>query len=261
VSILSAFTLNVRKTLLNQISSPIDVAITPRQFGFGLNRGVYFAYILNQNGRVAFFESGPDGVNGFGFDDVIATFPMVFNRPKAIQPSLSELNSAVWIAHENPLDLEGNQTGQSGGAISLVGVTGGISGIIPLTFGAFFDPSLRDLEIGIRAATGEGSLGLSGVPVDIAYDNLVNNSALANFSSPFSSGSPLPYNGKSIVKAGGLQAEFPQFMFLPIPGEGLVDVIEFETGTLRRFDTNVFESGVQSLSVPNANIVVDYFRQ
>ncbi len=264
VSIISAFTLNVRKTVRNQISSPIDVAITPRQFGYGFRRGVYFAYILNSDGRVAFFESGPDGVNGFGFDDVIASFPITFSRPKAIQPSLSEVDSAVWVVHENPIDLEGQQTGQSGGAISLVGIVGGLAGIVPLTLGAFSDPSLRDLQIGVRAAIGESNLGLSGVPVDICYDNLSNLSALANFSSQFSTGSPLPYNGKAIVKAGGgggIPVEFPQFMFLPIPGEGLVDVIEFETGTLQRFDTNVFEPGIQSIPVRNATIVVDYFRQ
>ena len=264
LSILSAFSLNVRKVIRNQISSPVDVAITPRQFGFGFQRGVYFAYILNADGRVAFFESGPSGVNGIGFDDVIASFPITFSRPKAIQPSTTEPDSAVWIVHENPVDLNGIQTGQAGGAVTFIGITGGVSGVLPLTIGQFFQPGLRDLQIGVHAAIAEGPTGLSGVPVDIAFDNMTNNSAAANISTPFSAGLPLTYNGKSIFKAAGggaLVGSLPQFMFLPIPGQGVVDVIEIETGTLQRFDTNVFEPGVQSLSVRNATLVADYFRQ
>ena len=262
LSILSAFSLNVRKVVRNQISSPIDVAITPRQFGFGFLRGVYYAYILNGDGRVAFFESGPAGINGIGFDDVIASFPINFTRPKAIQPTPNDpFALSVWIAHENPVGLDGVQTGQTGGAMTQIGIIGGVSGVLPLTVGQFAQPGLRDLQIGVVAALGEGPTGLSGIPVDLAFDNTSNNSALSNISSPFSAGSPLPYNGKSILKSGGAVAGIPQFLFLPIPGQGVVDVIELETGTLQRFDTNVFEPGLQSLPVRNATLVADYFRQ
>src|SRR5262249_17675990 len=57
VSILSASTLAVRKTLTGLVR-PFAVAITPRQDRFGLQRNVYFAYILQRDGRVAVFESG-----------------------------------------------------------------------------------------------------------------------------------------------------------------------------------------------------------
>src|SRR5262249_21625989 len=89
VSILSGFSLDVRKVIRNQISRPIEVALTPRQGvpgnGFGLARAVYFGYIMNQNGKVAVFESGPSGVNGWGFDDAIGSLPFTFARPKTLQ--------------------------------------------------------------------------------------------------------------------------------------------------------------------------------
>src|SRR6185503_15786686 len=80
VSVISAFTLEVRKTVPVQdrvraldghfrtaSHSPFEVALTPRQLGFGFQRGVYFGYILNTDGTLSIFESGPEGVNGWGY--------------------------------------------------------------------------------------------------------------------------------------------------------------------------------------------------
>ena len=264
VSILSPLTLAVRKVLRNQISQPIAVATTPRQQGFGFNRGVYFAYILNQNGSVAFFESGPDGVNGIGFDQVIGSLSFNFFRPKAIQPDLTDLNSSVWIVHENSLDLNGDATGEVGGAITNVGIASGIAATIPLDPGPFVVPSIRDLDFGITSSFGEGPGGLSGVPVDFAFDNQRNLTAIANFQSLFGVGTPLSVNGKSQVKMNSVgtivPTSRPQFMFVAVPDPGVVDVVNVTTGTLERIDTNPFLDGVQSISVPNVNRVVDYFR-
>jgi hypothetical protein len=264
VSVISGFSLDVRKTLRNQISRPIDVALTPRQTVFGFARGVYFGYILNQNGTVAVFESGPDGINGIGFDDVIATLPFRFSRPKTMQPDPTNLNSAVWIAHENPLDENGNDSGQGGGAISSVGITGGLPFPVPLDPGFFTSPQIRELQFSVISSFGAGNFGLSGIPVDLAFDNMRNLSALTNYGTNFSPGNLLNYNGKSLVRILGgaaLQATSPQFMFVAVPNPGVVDVFDMTSGSLDRVDTNVFVSGIQSIPAPNAIGMMDYFRQ
>jgi len=264
VSIISGFTLDVRKVLRNQISRPIDLALTPRQTTFGFGRGVYFGYILNQNGTVAFFESGPDGVNGIGFDDVVGSMPFRFLRPKTIQADPSNLNSAAWVVHESPLDLQGNPTGQLGGAITNFGITGGLPLPIPLDPGPFASPQIRQLEFGILASLAEGQIGLSGIPVDIAFDNMRNLSALTSFGTTFSPGNPVSYNGKSLVRlqgGGALQATAPAFMFVAVPNPGVIDVFNMTSGAFSRVDTNVFLDGTNSIVAPNATVLMDYFRQ
>ncbi len=263
VSVISGFTLDVRKTLRNQLSRPIDVSLTPRQFLFGFARGVYFGYILNQNGNVAVFESGPDGINGFGFDDVITTLPFRFRRPKAMQVDPTNLNSGVWIVHENPLDELGDDSGQGGGAVSNVGITGGLPGIVPIDPGPFSNPQIRELEFSVLASFGTGPRGLSGTPVDIAFDNLRNLSALTNYGTTFSPGNPLSYNGKSLVKVIGvpISVTAPQFMFVAVPNPGVIDVFDLTSGSFERVDTNPFVSGFQAISAPNVTVLADYFRQ
>ena len=264
VTLLSAFSLRPRKTLRNQITRPIDVALTPRQLGFGFLRGVYFGYILNQDGTCAFFESGPDGANGWGFDDTVGSLPFRFFQPKAIQPDIQRLNSAVWIVHENPLDVNGDPTGDTGGAISNAGISSGVRALIPLDLGAVVNPQIRNLGFGVFTSVGVGDNGLSGVPVDMAFDSMVNISALTNFSSQFSAGEPLSVNGRSLIRFSGAAynpVATPAFMFLAVPNPGVVDVLELSTGTIKRVDANVFQPGIQSIPTPNVTVLADFFRQ
>ncbi len=265
VSILSAFTLEVRKTLRSQITAPIDVAITPRQMGFGFQRGVYFAYILNGNGSLALFESGPNGVNGWGFDDVIGTPTFRFANPKAIAADVSNLNSGVWIVHEDPLGSDGQPLGVGGGAVSHVALTSGLIGIVPLDPGSFVNPSVRDLGFQVLASIGPDQL--TGVPVDIAFDNQVMQTSLTNWSTQYSAGFPLSINGKSLVKSNGnviVPVSAPQFMFLAVPnsleGPGVIDVINLAAG-FQRFDTDPFQNGVQSIPATGVIGLSDYIRQ
>jgi len=59
---------------------------------------VYFGFVLNGDGSVAIFESGPDGVNGWGFDDLIGRLPFTFQNATAIQPDWTNLNGAFWLS-------------------------------------------------------------------------------------------------------------------------------------------------------------------
>ncbi|MDX1390022.1 MAG: beta-propeller fold lactonase family protein, partial [Acidobacteriota bacterium] len=142
VSVLSAFDFRVRKVLRNQLRGPFEVAITPRQNAIGFQRGVYFAYILNGDGSVAIFESGPGGINGFGFDDIVASLPFTFNRPKTLQPDQNATNSQFWVLHEDPLEPSGQPTGRSGGAATLCGMASATFGQISLDVNGFQNPRL-----------------------------------------------------------------------------------------------------------------------
>ncbi len=259
VSILSSFSLEVRKTL-HGLDAPFAVAITPRQDQFGFGRNVFFAYILERSGRVALFESGPDGINGWGFDDIIGYAPFSFPGARALQPDPLRDSSGVWIVHGTKLGPNGERV-LDGGAVSNLVLDAATTGVLPLTGAA---PNLRGLSFRIEASIGRDQL--TGIPLDLAFDNQVNLGVLANPMTPFSSGAGAPMNGKSLVRnyGGALRhTSTPQFLFLPIAGRddhsGAVDVIALDT--LQRFDTDPWNAGVQSIAAPGAAIVMDYFRQ
>ena len=112
-----------------------------------------------------------------------------------------------------------------------------------------------------------GTGAISGVPVDIAFDDLRSLSGLPNTFTPFSSGSPIPINGKQLVRGSCpvvVKNNEPRYMFIAVPnptvGTGLVDVIRIDQG-FTRVDTNAYHTGVQSIPALNVQIVMDYFRQ
>ena len=267
VSVLSAFSLQVRKVVQANLSEPFDVAITPRQATFGFFRNVYFAYILNRSGRAAIFESGPNGVNGWGFDDIVGVAPQTFLAPKAIQVDHTELRSGAWIAHEGPIDLATNQPGALGeGAVTRLVANTAITGPIPLGGLSGLIPNLRDMSF--IAQLSLGSSFLSGVPVDFAFDNQRNFGALPNVVTPFSAGTGAQMNGKGMVRvvSGTVQStNEPSFMYVAVPnslaGEGAVDVLRRDGGGFARIDTNPFQPGTQSIPAPGVNVLMDYFRQ
>jgi hypothetical protein len=266
ISLISAFSLAVRKTLVASLDRPFEVAITPRQLSFGLSRNVYFAYVLNRNGRVAVFESGPNGVNGWGYDDIVGTIPLEFRNPKTIQPDPLDLRSGLWIVHEGPLDPITQQLGGSPteGALTNVVAVSGTNGPVPLSVGSLLTPQLRDIAYDVKVSLGQERL--TGVPVDVAFDNMTNAGGIVNWRTNFSAGSAVPLNGKAIVRqAGGpIPTNQPRFMLAAVPsptlGLGGVDVILLD-GAYLRFDTNQFEPGIQSIEAPGTSIIMDYWRQ
>ena len=258
VSIVSAASLQVRKVVRRALDRPFAVAITQRQSNFGFQRNVYYAYILNRSGQVCLFESGPAGVNGWGYDDIVWRTPYAFRNARAIQPDPLRLTSGVWIVHEDPLDSTGNPTGMTGGAVSNFGIFAALVGQQPLQ--PVNSPHLRDMELRVLRSIGRDQL--SGVPLDLAFDDQRNLGALPNSTSVFSAGAPAPLNGKSQVRELGGQAvntNEARFLFLPIRGAGVVDVIRLSDGV--RIDTNAHVAGIQSIPASGAVLVMDYFRQ
>ncbi len=261
VSVLSADTLQVRKTLRG-FDRPFAVAITPRQDRFGLRRNVYFAYILERSGRLSLFESGPNGPNGWGYDDVILRSTFRFLAPQAIQPDHSRLESGVWIAHAGRLDPQGHPTDLRGGALTNVFLEG-TPGQQPLRPDE--PPHARFLQLSLARSIGSDQL--TGLPTDLAFDDQRNLGALTNYHTVFSHGTPVPANGKSLVRdvlgVGVLSTNEPTYAFVPTRSfrdeQELIDVIDLRTGL--RVDTNSFVAGVQSIPISGANKTMDYFRQ
>ena len=258
VSILSAASLRVRKTLRG-FDRPFAVAITPRQDKFGLERNLYFAYVLERSGVLSLFESGPGGGSGWGYDDVILRARFRFAFPRAMQPDLRNLDSGVWIAHMGQLDTDGNPTGSRGGALTQLTLRGA-RGQQPLVPGE--PPHPRQLELAIVRSIGSDQL--TGVPLDIAFDDQQNLGLLRNHHTPFSAREPAPTNGKNLVREVSgvmLNTSQPSYLFAPVwrRSGAAVDVIDLDTG--RRVDTNPFLSGIQSIPAAGARGVMSYFRQ
>ncbi len=265
VSILSAATLQVRKRVTRGLDRPFAVATTQRQTNFGYARNVYFAYILDRSGRVCLFESGPGGVNGWGYDEIVGRTPFAFREPRAIQPDPRRLTSGVWIAHQGQLDAAGQPTALTGGALTNLVLDSPALGTIPLTTTDAGVPQMRQLAFRVERSIGTDEL--TGDPLDIAFENQRNFGALRNEVSPFSAGAPAEMNGKSQVRAtpGGIvPSNDPRYVFVPVRdgASGIlrgVDVLRLDTGL--RVDTNAFRPGVQSIPARGAAVVMDYFRQ
>jgi len=265
ISVISAFSFEVRKAVSSFLNKPFDIVISQRQANFGYFRNVYFAYILNRNGDVAIFESGPNGVNGWGYDNIIGVTPFEFDKPKKVVLDATDLRGAVWILHENKLLADGTQSGIPGAALTNVRIDSAIVGMLALNVNSLTVPQYRDMSFKVSVSVGPDEL--TGVPVDMVFDDLTNLGAMANQPSAFGVGFPVPLNGKSYVRpAGGtaIPTNNPSYIFLAVPsssqGPGVVDVLSADSG-FTRHDTDPYVSGIQSIPVPGATFLMDYYRQ
>jgi len=116
-----------------------------------------------------------------------------------------------------------------------------------------------------------GQNQLSGVPVDLAFDNQRMFSGMPNLVTPHHVGPPIPANGKSPIRNNPgtcIQAVWnmsePSLLFVAVPnaliGTGVVDVIVLD-GSFSRTDVDKFNPGIQSILAPNVQVVMDYLRQ
>lgn len=279
ITIVAASDLNVRREITSQLNRPFELAITPRMLGFSFGRQVYFAYILNRTGNVALFESGPNGLNGWGFDDVIGIIPFDFQAPKTVQLDPINLDASVYIVHEGPIDPATGDPGNLGdGAISRLRIESGPAGAVPISGGNFVNPNFRDAQFSVPLSASQSQNQLSGIPVDLAFDNLRNlaGAPTSQDTNPFAAGNGIPANNKSQIRLAGTasgtvglgqtrNANAPQFLFAAVPnpigGSGVIDVLSLGATGSPRFDTNPYMSGVQSVPVPLVTGLSDYFRQ
>lgn len=268
ISIISAQNLQERRRITSQLNRPFELCITPRMIGFSFNRTVYYGYILNRSGNVALFESGPNGVNGWGFDDVIGIVPFDFQAPKTVQIDPINLDASVYIVHEGPIDQATGNPGQLGdGAISRLRIESALGGPIPLSGNNTVNPNFRDAQFGVPLSLSQSGGQLSGIPVDIAFDNQRNFGGQPGAANVFSAGSPIPANNKGQYRIvqGAVNSSEPQFLFASIPNpvgaSGVIDVISLGQSGAALFDTDPYSPGIQSVPVPLVTILSDYFRQ
>jgi hypothetical protein len=254
VTILRGSDFSVRTTAAGFLNAPVKVAVTPRYVGFGFSQSLYFAYILNRNGTVAVYESGPDGVNGIGFNNIIGSVPNAnFRRARALRFDYVSNNASVWIGHVDEL-------GQ--GQVSRLEMTSSpaLTPLNPNSGGFIQPPTFRQKEWGVTAQFGGQFAStpvrdlLSGsTVVDITTDEMLNAGALQNFTTTFSGLLPIvPYlhSGKGAIKLGIVQVALPKLMFVALSDVGRVDVLEIESG--RR---------IASIRVPGVTVVASYWRQ
>jgi hypothetical protein len=273
LSIISLASLGVRKTVSGFLDRPFEVAVTPRMTSFSFERNVYLGYILERDGSCAVFESGPNGTNGWGFDDIVGDVPYTFLAPKAIQIDPLRLNASVYVVHEGPIDQGTGAPGSLGdGAISRLHLADASIGQVSLAASTGAGPNFRDLVFNVAESLAESRGELSGVPVDLAFDNQRNLGGLRGPSTPFSAGVPLPGNNKATLRVEtqlGSEARntsTPSYLFAAVPeldggASGVIDVLNLGLLSTPLVDVNPYIDGTQSIPAPGATVLSDYFRQ
>jgi hypothetical protein len=255
LTVISALDFTVRRTLGGFLNGPVDVVCTERYAATGNLSGCYHAYVLNSNGSVAIYESGPDGVNGIGFNDIIGSVTNVsFPRAKSMLFDFNSPQGGVLIGHIDDSGL---------GQVSRLSLTSSPTGILPLnpsSGGFILPPTYRQKEwtvvqrIGGTPAPGSFVDAMSGNSIiDLAYDDLINQGSIAGqttiYSSNFST-TPYFHSGKHVVKQGPILASTPRLLFVALSDVGNVDVFEILTGTR-----------IATISVPGVRVVSNYWRQ
>ncbi len=258
MTILGGIDFAPRRTVAGFLNNPIDVAITSRFVASGNNSQVYFAYILNTNGTIAIYESGPDGVNGIGFNDMIGIVQgTTFRRAAKIVSDYTLNFSGVMVAHVDDSGV---------GTVSRLELTSTTFGAIPIQQnqgGFLLPPTFRQKEWtitqqfgGVNPTTPQRGRMSGNAPVDIAMDEMANAGALFDQVTPFNLGiqtPPMLHSGKGTSKAimGGVAAPAaPKLMFIAVQDSGKVDVFEFDSG-----------QRLTSISVPGVRTVTSYWRQ
>jgi YVTN family beta-propeller protein len=242
ISVMNGQSRKVRKTVSNQLIQPFLVALTARQRGFGFNTGVYFGYVMNKNGTVALYESGPSGVQGIGFDDLIGTTTDIFPNPTAMQTDIRNLQSAVWILHRNSV-------GQP--AVSNLALSESPNGPLPFVQFFFFPvPSFRNRQWKVVQTVASDQI--SGfAPRDVAFDdtNSLGSSAVGLLISETGAAGPLvQHSSKSQIRpipGGFTNASNPKAMFLANFDTGKIDVIGLST--LQKIISPIDAPGVSAL--------------
>lgn len=257
MSILSTQDYTVRRSVAGFLNNPIDVAVTERYLATGFAQGVYYAYVLNGNGSVAVYESGPDGVNGIGFNDVIGTVPnAAFPRAQSMHLDYGSANGGVLIGH-----VDDNGLGQ----ISRLEMTSspGVTPLNPNAGGFIQPPTFRQKEWavtarygGINSTTPISSLLSGNSVVDFARDEILNFGAATGQVTQFTPAQTEPSFGHSgkqslkVVNGAAASAMSSKLLFVGLSDVGKIDVLEISTG-----------NKIASIDRAGVRIVAGYWRQ
>ena len=258
LTVINATDFTVRRAVGGFLNAPIDIIVTERYQQTGNASGVYYAYILNGNGTVAIYESGPDGVNGIGFNDIIGTVTSAnFPRAQSMYYDFLTQNGGVFIGHVD-------ERGQ--GQVSRLALTSTpfLPQLLnPSSGGFILPPTYRQKQWtvtqrigGLSATTPVRDLLSGNSVIDLATDEMFNFGAAPGQPTPFNLAfrvTPYFHSGKHTLKTlggGFLFAAVPRLIFVALSDKGKVDVFEIETGRK-----------VTTIDVPGVRVVASNWRQ
>ncbi len=242
MALISTSNLEVRK-IIPGVNQPRLIAVSNRDIIYGFQTNLYYAYVVSSSGDVTVFESGPDGVQGIGFDDFIGVLSLQGGAglpgAQAMQPNPNSLQAAVYVAYR-----DGNQ-----GAVAELFLHDAPFGARSLAQNAFLpDPNFRSKEFRIKSIF-SGVFSSSSI-LDLALDDLTNIGGLQDVTSSFGTNLVIPHSSKSLMRPLGAPASTPQFLFAA-NANGKVDVIDLQTGQPFR----------QPIPVPGVAVLAHFWRQ
>ena len=242
LAILSGAGLEVRK-IIPGVENPKFLAVTDRATQFGFQSGLYYAYVVSESGTMNIFESGPDGIQGIGFDDFVG-LPNLdgrsgFSNPSAIMMDPGSNQHAVFVAYSD--------TGSS--IVDSIWLENAPTGPVSLRTppGQVVDPNRRDKEWKLQKQY--ASVFSSAAILDLAVDDLTNIGDATQLLGATVGGS-VSHSGKGLHR-GVNPVSAPQFLFAA-SANGLVDVIDLATGQ---------PALPRPIRVPGVSVLAHYWRQ
>ena len=244
----------VDRIATGNITNPIGLTVTERYFANGNTSNVFYAYILNADGSVAVYESGPDGPNGIGFNNIVGTVQPIFPRPTAIKNDWTAGQGGFYVSHLDEFGVA---------VVSRCELTVSPQGQQPIDQnvgnGFLLPPTFRQKEWSVTARFGGGDpsqpigLTFSGNQiVDFAFDDMLNSGAQPNQLTNFNRGVASSILGHSAKGAllGGAPPIQPAFMLVAFQDTGKIDVVDLAARVK-----------ITTLDVPGVQFLASYWRQ
>lgn len=242
MAIISASGLEVRK-IIPGVDNPRFLAVGDRAVVFGFNSGLYYAYVVSAAGDMNIFESGPDGIQGIGFDDFVGAPTLDgrtgFSNPTAIMMDPGSNQHGVFVAY--------SEAGQ--GFVDEIWLENAPNGAVSIRIppGQVVDPNRRDKSWKLQKQFSNFS---SSAIIDLAVDDLTNfgddSQVLAAIV-----GGVANHSGKGMHRQPNQPVSNPQFLFAA-NSTGVVDVLDLTTGL------SVLP---QPIRVPGVSVLAHYWRQ
>ena len=241
MALVSGNGLEVRK-IISGVASPKLLAVTDRSSSV-YTTGLYYAYVVSESGSMKIFESGPDGLQGIGYDEFIGE-PLLdgrsgFENPSAVLINPGSIKHSVFVAYAPT-------TGATIDDIWLdSSPTGPIS--IRLAPGVVSDPSRRGKEW-LMIKQYKDVFSSSSIR-DMAVDDLNNFGSISTVYSVFGGGNLVHHSSKALSRAGS-PVSFPRFLFAA-SSAGFIDVLNITEGTV----------AVPPIRVEGVSVLAHYWRQ
>jgi len=245
LAIISARDLEVRK-IIPGVDRPRLLSVSNRDLAAGFQTNLYYAFVISEDGATTIFESGPDGVQGIGFDTFIGIPSLEnqsgFDSPMAVQPDPSSSLHGAYIAYRK----------NGKGSVALLSLKDAPIGPRPIALNGFIpDPNFRTKEFAVAAEFTD--VFSSSSIVDIALDDLGNLGGYPQQTTIYGTNKLIHKSSKSLNRViGGAQVPVSQPRFLFVANaNGKLDVINLSTGA----------NYVPSIDVPGLKILCHYWRQ